>query len=99
MRVYRQWRLNSAIENNGEGGRAASDSSNLLEKVARSKSKVTSRWAWSGRSAEIRMGRFGSRPFGNLEKTRSGWQRENHFSASSLIEFIRSASGNKPAAG
>ena len=49
--------------------------------------------------AEIRTGRFGSRPFGNLEKTRSGRQRENRFSASSLIEFIRSASGDKPAAG
>jgi len=42
--------------------------------------------------AEIRMGRFGSRPFGNLEKTCSGWPRENRFSASLLIQFIRSAS-------
>ena len=57
-RVNHQWRLNPPIGNNREGSRVASDLSNLLQKVARSKAKVTDRWAWSGRSCQKSDGSF-----------------------------------------
>jgi len=77
----------------------ASDPLNLLQNVARSNRKLPGGECWLTEVAEIRTGHFESRHFWNLEKMRSGRQRENRFSASSLTEFIRSASGDKPAAG
>jgi len=47
---------------------------------------------WLAEVAKTRTGRFESRPFGKLEKTRSGRPSEKRFSASSLIETIRYAS-------
>jgi len=72
-----------------------SNPSNLLQNVAKPNQKLPGGECHLAKVAEIRTGRFGSRPFGNLEKTRSGRRgrhRENCFSASVLIQFISSAS-------
>ena len=68
------------------------DPSNLLQKVARPIRKLPGGEFPARKVAEIREGRFGSRHFRNLEKTRSNWIWKNHFSASLMIQFTSSAS-------
>ena len=98
-RVNRQWRLNPPIGNNGDGGRAPSDPSNLLQNVARPIRKLPGGEFPATKVAEIRQGRFGSRHFRNLEKTRSDRIRKNRFSASPLIRFTSSASSRGSSGG
>ena len=49
----------------GEGGWAASDPSNLLQKVARSNQKLPGGECWLTEVADIQTGRFKSRHFWN----------------------------------
>ena len=66
LRVYRQWRLNSPIGNNGEWRRVARDVSNLWQNVARSKLKVSGRWLWSCISCRNPDGSFRKLPVWEL---------------------------------
>ena len=52
LRVYRQWQLTFPIGNNGELRWVATDVLNLLQNVARSKSKASGRWVWPHRSCQ-----------------------------------------------